>query len=59
MPAGGLFGKKKDDDRDKENQSLNVQNGGDIDQLNSSNESEKTPKDKRSKVGVVPNIDCV
>lgn len=48
LPAGGLFGqKKKDDAKDKEN---NLQNNGDVDQLNSSNESESTPKDKRAKV---------
>ncbi|XP_050296277.1 protein 4.1 homolog isoform X2 [Anthonomus grandis grandis] len=52
LPSGGLFGKKKDRDneKDKENHSDNVQNGGDaVEQLNTSNESEKTPKDKRSK----------
>ncbi|XP_019767472.2 protein 4.1 homolog isoform X2 [Dendroctonus ponderosae] len=46
LPAGGLFGQKK---KDKEDPSNNLQNGGDLDQLNSSNESESTPKDKRAK----------
>ncbi|CAH1125764.1 unnamed protein product [Ceutorhynchus assimilis] len=49
LPSGGIFGKKKDNDKDKENQSNNLQNGGDVDQLNSSNDSEKASKDKRSK----------
>ncbi|XP_066154512.1 protein 4.1 homolog isoform X1 [Euwallacea fornicatus] len=40
LPAGGLFGKKKDDGKDKENQSNNVQNGGDLGE---------TPKDQRAK----------
>lgn len=55
LPAGGLFGKKKDD-KDKENRDLNApeqQNGTDSEsQLNSSAENEKSPKEKkeRSKV---------
>lgn len=55
LPSGGLFGKKKDD-KDKENRDANItheQNGTESEsQLNSSAESEKTPKDKkeRSKV---------
>ncbi|XP_057654621.1 protein 4.1 homolog isoform X1 [Diorhabda carinulata] len=48
LPAGGLFGKKND--KDKENRDLNApQQNGDDSQLNTSNESDKSPRDKKDK----------
>ncbi|XP_072376683.1 protein 4.1 homolog isoform X1 [Diabrotica undecimpunctata] len=51
LPAGGLFGKKGDKDKDKENRDVNApqQNGVDESQLNTSNESDRSPHDKKDK----------
>ncbi|CAG9863989.1 unnamed protein product [Phyllotreta striolata] len=51
LPAGSLFGKKSDKDKDKENRDLNApqQNGVDESQLNTTNESDKSPGDKKEK----------
>ncbi|KAK9873826.1 hypothetical protein WA026_002184 [Henosepilachna vigintioctopunctata] len=47
LPSGGLFAKKKDD-KDKENKDVNALENGTND-LNSSNDSEKSGKDAKSK----------
>ncbi|CAH1112308.1 unnamed protein product [Psylliodes chrysocephalus] len=51
LPTVGLFAKKGDKNKDKENRDSNAphQNGVEESQLNSSNDSEKTPSDKKEK----------
>lgn len=50
LPAGGLFGKKKEkNDKNKENQDVNVPEVNGTSEFNSSNEEEKTPKDTKTK----------